>query len=62
MSPCVVCGRRTWLVVIRHRQKQSYCLEHYAVGLAVEGIKSAKQRRSARLVAAKRYEQTTEVA
>lgn len=61
MSPCVVCGRRTRLVVLRHRQRHAYCLDHYAVGLAVEGIRDARQRRSAREAVARRYDSLTEV-
>lgn len=62
MSPCVVCGRHTRLVVLRHRQQHHYCLTHYRLGLAVEGIVSAKRRRSARLAAALRYARSSEVA
>lgn len=62
MRPCSVCGRRTRLVVLRHRQQQPYCRDHYRTGLAVEGITSARQRRSARQAAALRYALGAEVA
>lgn len=62
MSPCVVCGRRTRLVVLRHHQRHPYCRDHYQVGLAIEGIRDARQRRSAREAVVRRYDSLSEVA
>jgi hypothetical protein len=62
VKPCTVCNRLTRLVVVRHRVLIPYCRDHYGIGLGVEAITVARQRRSAREAAVLRYVRTPEVA